>query len=259
MVPLDTPYNVQLLTYLVKSGFYINLPIGAITAAMITLIHIPEPTSKAPYSLSLLRDLVLHKLDLPGFALFAPSCIMLLLALQFGGDGSHAWNSATVIGLFVGAGVLAIIFIAWEARVGEKAMIPGILFKNRIMLAAIGQQFGLSVCVFIGGLWVPTYFQSVKGAGPTESGVDTLPQVLSQVLFAVLSGIAVSKLGYYLPWAVFSGAALAIGNGLMSTLDQYSGKGKWIGVLIVVGAGRGSGMQMVSTLGLGENVGMNFD
>ncbi|KAL5379303.1 hypothetical protein DPSP01_008575 [Paraphaeosphaeria sporulosa] len=224
--------------------FYMNLPIGAVTAAMLALIHIPEPTPKAPYSIALFKDLVLHKLDLPGFALFAPACIMLLLALQFGGEGSHSWDSATIIGLFVGAGVMAIMFIVWEARVGDKAMIPGSLFKNRIVLACIGQTIGLGVCVFVGSLWIPTYFQSVKGAGPTQSGVNVLPQILSQLLFAVVSGAAVSKLGFYMPWALFSGAATAIGNGLLSTLNQNTSTAKWIGYLIVLGAGRGAGVQM---------------
>ncbi|KAJ4296885.1 hypothetical protein N0V90_006933 [Kalmusia sp. IMI 367209] len=169
---------------------------------------------------------------------------MLLLALQFGGDGSYEWNSATVIGLFVGAGVTAIIFIIWEARVGDKAMIPGSLFKSRILLACVAQTICLSVCVFVGSLWVPTYFQSVRGAGPTESGVNVLPQILSQLLFAIVSGAAVSKMGYYLPWAVFSGAVVAIGNGLMSTLSPTTSTAKWIGYLIIVGAGRGAGMQM---------------
>ena len=229
---------------------------------MLALIHIPDPNQKVPYSFSLFKELVLHKLDLPGFVVFAPACVMLLLALQFGGDASHAWNSATVIGLFVGAGVMAIIFIAWEARVGDKAMIPGSLFKNRVLLASVGQNMALGVCVFVGALWLPTYFQSVKGAGPTESGVDVLPQILTQLLFVVTSGAAgmlscytrrfrangnvVSKLGFYMPWAVFSAAAIAVGNGLLSTVTQHTSTAKWIGYLIIIGAGRGAGIQMVS-------------
>jgi hypothetical protein len=167
-----------------------NLPIGAVTATMLAIIHIPEPRLKAPYSFALFKDLVLHKLDLPGFALFAPACIMLLLALQFGGEGSHAWSSATIIGLFVAAGAMAVMFTVWEARAGDNAMIPGSLFKSRVLLACIGQTIGLGVCVFVGSLWMPTYFQSVKGAGPTESGVNVLPQILSQLLFAIVSGAA---------------------------------------------------------------------
>jgi hypothetical protein len=49
-----------------------------------------------------------------------------------------------------------------------------------------------------------------------------------------------------MPWAVFSGAMVAIGNGLVSTLTQHTSTAKWIGYLILLGAGRGSGMQMAS-------------
>lgn len=58
----------------------------------------------------------------------------------------------------------------------------------------------------------------------------------------------VSKLGYYLPWAVFSGVLVTIGCGLVSTFSPTTSTARWIGYLIVLGAGRGSGMQMVSHL-----------
>lgn len=50
-----------------------------------------------------------------------------------------------------------------------------------------------------------------------------------------------------MPWAVFSGAAVAIGQGLLTTLTPQTSTAKWVGYLIVVGAGRGAGMQMVSS------------
>jgi len=155
---------------------------------ILVLIHIPESTKKLEYSVSVFRDLVAHKMDLPGFGLFAPAVIMLLLALQYGGDGKHPWDSALVIGLLCGAGVTAVLFIFWESRLGERAMMPGALFKNRIMLASIGQTIGLMVAVLVGSLWLPMYFQAVKGASPTMSGVYVLPAILSQLLFAVVSG-----------------------------------------------------------------------
>jgi hypothetical protein len=54
----------------------------------------------------------------------------------------------------------------------------------------------------------------------------------------------VSKLGYYLPWSVASGMLSAVSHGLLSTLSPSSSTGTWIGYLILVGAGRGLGMQM---------------
>jgi Na+/melibiose symporter-like transporter len=177
--------------------------------------------------------------------MFAPACVMLLLALQFGGDGSYAWGSATVIGLLCGAAATIVLFGFWEARMGKDAMIPPALLKNRIVLASCGQMVCLMGSVIVGSTFMPIYFQSVRGASPTMSGVDLLPAILSQLLFAITSGALVSKMGYYLPWAVFSGTLTAIGHGLLSTLDAQTKTAMWIGFLIIVGVGRGSGLQMV--------------
>lgn len=51
-------------------------------------------------------------------------------------------------------------------------------------------------------------------------------------------------MGYYLPFAVASGAIVAIGSGLLATLDPFTPTAKWVGYQIFVGAGRGLGMQI---------------
>src|ERR1700753_2685597 len=84
--------------------FYINLPIGALTAmALIVLFHPPiRPNEQQP-----LIERV-KKLDLIGAFLFTPSIIMVLLALQWGGN-EHPWNSSIIIGLFCGFGGLILV------------------------------------------------------------------------------------------------------------------------------------------------------
>jgi hypothetical protein len=57
----------------------------------------------------------------------------------------------------------------------------------------------------------------------------------------------VGKLGYYLPWAFGSGIITAIGNGLISTFSPTTTVAQFIGYQIITGAGRGLGMQAVST------------
>lgn len=127
-------------------------------------------------------------LDLPGFVLFAPAAIMFLLALEFGGN-SHPWNSSVVIGLLVGAAVTAVLFMLWERRQGDDmAMIPMGLFGNRIFWTSclVG---GLNMSItLVSSYYVPMYFQSVKGETPFRGGVDFLPTILSQLVFAVFSG-----------------------------------------------------------------------
>lgn len=49
-----------------------------------------------------------------------------------------------------------------------------------------------------------------------------------------------------MPWAIGSGAISAIGYGLVSTFSPSTTIAKWIGYQILLGVGRGSGMQIVS-------------
>ncbi|KAK1704315.1 major facilitator superfamily transporter [Colletotrichum acutatum] len=219
--------------------FYINLPIGAVTAAMLFLIHIPSKITKPVSFLQIPRHL-----DLPGFTLFAPAAIMFLLALQFGGN-DYSWDSSVVIGLFVGAAVTAGLFIFWEHREGDdKAMVPMGLFKNRIVLtSSLVGALNMSITQ-VSSYYIPMYFQSVKGETPFRGGVHFLPTIIAQLVFAVASGALVGRLGYYLPWAVFGSVLSAIGNGLISTWDPSTDSAKWIGYQVLLGAGRGACMQM---------------
>ena len=165
--------------------FYINLPIGGATAALLIFITLPDRTIKAPHTWWL--GIVREKLDLLGFAIFAPAAIQFFLALEWGGT-SYAWDSATVIGLFCGAAGTLCLFLAWEYRKGDAAMIPFSMMRNRVVWSSC-----FVVCFFYGGMlamsyYLPIYFQAVKGVSPTLSGVYLLPSILSQMALAPLSG-----------------------------------------------------------------------
>ncbi|KAH6617164.1 major facilitator superfamily domain-containing protein [Chaetomium tenue] len=101
--------------------FYINLPVGGLLALGLLFLPIPDQYSK-PNPRSLLRRLH-RELDLLGFALIAPACIQLLLALSWGGS-KHAWDSPTIIGLFCGAGATGLLWLAWDWYRGDEALIP---------------------------------------------------------------------------------------------------------------------------------------
>ncbi|KAK8067169.1 MFS multidrug transporter [Apiospora hydei] len=222
--------------------FYINLPLGGVTAVFLALTHVPDITEKPPFTLALLRRL-LPELDLLGFVLFAPAAVMFLLALQLGGH-MYAWGSSQVIGLFCGAVATGAVFVGWEWRMGDRAMLPGSMMKQRVVFMAIIQGLFLMVTTTVGSFYLPIYFQGVKGVGPTLSGLYMLPSILSQLLLVVVSGALISKIGYYLPFAVFGGALNAIGNGLLSTFTPTTETAKWVGYQIITGAGRGAAMQI---------------
>ncbi|OTB10378.1 hypothetical protein K445DRAFT_70393 [Daldinia sp. EC12] len=221
--------------------FYINLPVGGLVAIMLAFVHIPEQMPK-PKALSVIRTLH-SNLDLLGFALFAPAAIELLLALQYGGF-QFAWNSSQIIGLFCGAGVTFIMFLAWEYHKGDDAMVPFSMIQKRTVWAS-SLSYGLLMSqLFCLSYYLPVYFQGVKGATPLNSGVYLLPSILGQLFSSVLSGWLVGRVGYYLPFALIGAVMVTIANGILSTLSPTTSTGKWIGYQIIHGVGRGLGMQM---------------
>ncbi|KAL5000008.1 major facilitator superfamily domain-containing protein [Aspergillus recurvatus] len=220
--------------------FYINLPIGGLVAILLIFTHIPEQRKKPP-ALSVLPTL--HKtLDLVGFTLFAPAAIMFLLALEYGGN-EYPWNSSRVIGLFVGAGATALVFLGWEYYKGKEAMIPFHLLTIRIAYTsylATGLIFGLTMAV---AYYVPIYFQAVRDDSALMSGVNLLPYILGQVVAAVLAGILIGRLGYYLPFAIIGAVLSAVGSGLFSLLSPTTPTAAWAAYQVILGLGRGASTQ----------------
>ena len=152
---------------------------------MLAFVHIPEPFPKERF-LPAIKALP-GKLDLIGFALFAPSAIELLLALQYGGN-QYSWNSSQVIGLFCGAGVTFIVFLAWDYHKGDAAMIPFSIVRQRIVWSS-SLSYGLLMGqIFCASYYLPIYFQGIKGASPMISGVDILPSILAHLVTALVAG-----------------------------------------------------------------------
>lgn len=153
---------------------------------MLVVVQIPDQVEKP--SISLIKETVLHKLDLIGFVLFAPAAIQLLLALQYGGN-KFAWNSSTVIGLFCGSGATFIVFLLWEYRQKDRAMIPLTMLRMRPVWSSCVTIACVMALVLCNSYYLPVYFQAVKNVSPILSGVYMLPGILTQLVFAVVSGL----------------------------------------------------------------------
>lgn len=112
---------------------------------------------------------------------------MFLLALQWGGI-QYKWSSATIIGLFCGAAAMLVVFLAWEYRRGETAMIPLSMLKIRIVWCSCLAQFFFAGSLYTYSYYMAIYFQTVRGVAPMLSGVDLLPSILSQMFAAIFVG-----------------------------------------------------------------------
>lgn len=223
--------------------FYINLPIGGLSIAVIVFfLRVPK---KSDLSGTSVLDRI-KQLDLIGASLLIPAIICLLLALQWGGN-KYPWNNSRIIGLFVGFGLLVILFAASQLYLGEKATLPPHILKKRTVLAASLFALFFGGAFFLLVYYVPIYFQSVKGSSAMKSGIQLLPLMLATVVSSVAIGGMITAAGYYTPFLIASTAIAAIGTGLITLFDVDMSNGKWIGYQIVTGAGVGAGFQVPMT------------
>ncbi|PLB48452.1 MFS general substrate transporter [Aspergillus steynii IBT 23096] len=220
--------------------FYINLPIGGFTLAIILLfLRVPPVTNTEPLSRQLIR------LDPLGTLMFLPGIICFLLALQWGGN-DYSWQNARIIALFVLAGVLIIAFAIIQLWRQEDATIPPRLIRQRSV--SCGAIFALCIG---GGMISMLYnlalwFQATKGTSAVQAGIDTIPVVLSLVVGSILSGILISRTGYYVPFMYLSTILTSVGSGLITSFTPSTGHPKWIGYQVLYGLGLGVGMQQPS-------------
>ncbi|KAI1338681.1 major facilitator superfamily domain-containing protein [Xylariaceae sp. FL0016] len=222
--------------------FYINLPIGAVaTICLIFMLHLPK---KKPMPATLLQQVA--RLDPLGTFFFVPSIVCLLIALEWGGS-EYSWGSWRIILLLAVFAVLLFAFGAVQVLLPENATVPVRIIKNRSILAGAIYMIAIAGSMLLTVYYLPIWFQVVQGVSAFQSGVHTLPFVLSLVVASILSGIVTNKIGYYVPSMIISPSMLAIGQGLMSTFKVGESSSHWIGFQVIAGLGLGIGMQ-ASTL-----------
>ncbi|KAI0518346.1 MFS general substrate transporter [Xylaria bambusicola] len=218
--------------------FYINLPIGGV--AVVCLVFFLHPKKIEKQTATLWEQFL--RLDPLGSLFFIPSVVSLLIALEWGGS-TWPWNSWRIIVLLVVFGVLFIAFVAVQVRWPDNATVPWRIISQRSILAASIFMFSISGAMFIAIFYLPLWFQVILAASAIESGVYTLPLVLSLVVSANISGILIKKTGYYVPAMIICPSLMAIGLGLITTFKVNESSSKWIGYQFITGFGLGFGIQ----------------
>ncbi|GKT46400.1 efflux pump aflT [Colletotrichum spaethianum] len=215
--------------------FYVNLPIGGI--AMVFIFFLLTITKK---NNALGETLVqrIMQLDLIGTAIFIPAIVCLILALQWGGT-EYAWNSATVIGLFVGFALMILIFIGVQFWQGDKGTLPPKLFKNRNVVCAM--LFG---CFFGAAFFPSSTTCAIQGVSAVQAGIKILPLLLATVVASIVSGALISAIGYYNAIILPSMVLFSVGAGMITTFDVDTPMREWFGYQVLAGLGIGAGFQI---------------
>jgi hypothetical protein len=94
-----------------------------------------------------------------------------------------------VIGLFCGSFGAILVFLTWEYRMGDDAMIPFSVIGRSIILCSVLNMGFVLGCLEITEYYLPIWFQAVHNTSPSMSGVDLLALLLTNVLFLVICGV----------------------------------------------------------------------
>ncbi|HEX5498942.1 MAG TPA: MDR family MFS transporter, partial [Thermomicrobiales bacterium] len=208
--------------------FYVNIPVGLLAAAVLT------------FGLPAIRGHVQPAIDWFGAALIVASTVPLLLALSLGGS-QFAWASPQIIGLFVLAIVMAVLFVFVENRVPEPIIDPA-LFRNRTFTISVVSMFLVGAGMFGAIMYVPLFMQGVIGASAANSGAVLTPMMLSLAVASTVGGQIISRSGRY-KWAAVGGlATMTIGLFLQSQFGIDTTFTQALAAMIVIGVGIGLAM-----------------
>ena len=214
--------------------FYVNLPLGAVALTAVAL-NLP---SRAPGER--------HRIDYAGTVLLAGAAASLILATSWGGT-SYAWGSPVIIGLFAGAAVLVVAWVAVERRAPEPVL-PLYLFRLRVFTISASIAAAVGFAMFGAIAYLPLYLQVVHGVDPTASGLHLIPLVLGMLVANVVSGQIVTRTGRYKIFPILGTAVTTVGLYLCSRLDEFSTTATMSLAFWVLGTGLGLVMQVLITL-----------
>ncbi|WP_082502179.1 MDR family MFS transporter [Williamsia sp. Leaf354] len=136
-----------------------------------------------------------RRLDWWGALALAIGVVPLLIAAEQGrewGWGDYKTVVCYIIGI---VGIAA--FISVEKAMGEAAIIPLRVFKNRIFSQGIVISVVIGAVMFGAISILPQYFQVIRGSSPTIAGLQLLPMVVGLMSASIISGQTISRTGRY--------------------------------------------------------------
>ena len=212
--------------------FLVNVPIGVVALVVVANVLRIRHTRRE------------HRIDWWG-ALTICICLVPLLTVAEQGR-TWGWGSDRSIVCYVIGGVGLVLFILVEALMREDALIPLRFFRNRTFsLTSVG-GFIVGMGMFGGLALLPLYLQIVRGATPTQSGLQLLPMTGGIMLGSVLSGQLISRTGRYKIFPVLGGALMVGGLLLLHTIGVDTPYWRVGACMAVFGLGLGNIMQPIT-------------
>ncbi|KAI5867003.1 major facilitator superfamily domain-containing protein [Durotheca rogersii] len=218
-------------------AFYINLCVAGLFAP-VYLFWIPsfKPRPETKF-LPLLREF-----DVVGAVLVVALLMTLIMGINFGGT-LYAWNSGSIIALFVVFAVIAISFAVQQTFsifTSEKnRMFPVHFLRNWNAVLLFLCAAAINTAGFIPIYYIPLYFQLTRGDSAIEAAVRLLPLIIILSAAILANGHLMSRLSYFQPWYIIGSALALVGGVLLSLIEADTPQAQIYGFEVLVGIGSG--------------------
>ena len=209
--------------------FYVNLPVGLVALVVLWLSFPDVRPNLGP-----------RRIDVTGSLSLVAGVVPLLLALSWGGN-DYAWASPQIIGLFVVAAVMLVVFVLVEARAPEP-IIPLSLFGNRVVLVSVVAMTLMAIGMFGTILFIPLFIQGVIGTNATQSGTVLMPMMIVNIVAGIVGGQIISRTGRYKLVGLFGMSMMTLGMFLLSRMGPETTFATVTGYMIIMGIGMGPAM-----------------
>ncbi|KAL2855149.1 major facilitator superfamily domain-containing protein [Aspergillus pseudodeflectus] len=176
--------------------------------------------------------------DWLGFIVVTSSLVCFVLAMQWGGS-TYAWNSTTVIGLFVAFAGLFVVFTCTQGFFALFPLMPFRVLRNRTVVGACMMALFCFMCNLFITTYLPVVYEAGRGSSSLQAGINMIPYLLSIILAQLAEGMLLKWTKYYWYWGILSPSLIALGSGLLWTIDSSSSSAKLIGFQIICGLGIG--------------------
>ncbi|MBN6035099.1 MDR family MFS transporter [Amycolatopsis sp. 195334CR] len=209
--------------------FLINVPVALIALVVVTkVLNIPHTR-------------VEQRVDYLGAATLTVGLVPLLIVAEQGRE--WGWGSATSVLMYL-VGVAGLVAFVWnERRMGDAALLPLRLFRRSAFALSTVVTFVQGAGMFGAMMSLPLYLQIVKGATPTEAGLQLLPLTAGIMVASLLSGRIVASTGRYKIFGVLGLGLMSVAMFLFSTIGVDTPLAIVMAMAFLMGLGLGGAFQ----------------
>ena len=170
----------------------------------------------------------------------APLLIVAEQGREWGWFSGWAW-------LCYGVGAFGIALFVWiEHKMGDDALIPLRVFKNRVFAQGIVISMVVGAVMFGGISMLPQYFQVLRGSSPMVAGLQMLPMVLGLMMGSIASGQMISRTGRYKVFTIVGAVLITVATFLLHLVSTSTPVWTVMLMAFLLGFGLGNLMQPIT-------------